>query len=48
MVLGFVLLDQIAKIIVYYTFPYNVSIPQNYILSIHTIFNDYGNYVNAM
>lgn len=47
MVLGFVLIDQIAKIIVFYTFPYNVSIPQNSILSIHTIFNDYGNYMNA-
>ena len=47
-ILGLLLFDQISKIAVFYTFPYNVSTPQNSILSIHTIFNSYGNYMNAM
>ena len=41
------LFDQIIKIIVFYSFPYNVNNPQNSILSIRAIFNNYGNFINA-
>ncbi len=41
------LFDQTTKILVFYTAPYNVNVSENSILSIHAVFNNYGNFANA-